>query len=165
MAATKYQYETSPRKVYEETKKNSKKKVHAVKNVQRQEVKVSAEQRKKQVKITMAIIAAFITLLTISYRNSQINEQFAKVQDLKKDLATLQKENEQLKVSIENGQNANNIEKEAKEKLGMKKLTSKQTVYISLPKEDYVETASTNIVIEQEPKWYEKIINKIFNKE
>ncbi|MBQ3415439.1 MAG: cell division protein FtsL [Clostridia bacterium] len=168
MAVTKYQYGTSPRKVYEENKKapkEHKKKMHVVKDIQRQDIKVSAEQRKKQVKITLAIIAAFITLLTISYRNSQINEQFSKVQNLKKDLATLQKENEQLKVSIENGQNANNIEKEAKEKLGMKKLTSKQTVYVSLPKEDYVETASTTVVIEQHEEWYEKILNKIFNKE
>ena len=166
MASTKYQYGTSARKLDIESKNKKStvnKKIHVVKDVPRQEIKVSAEQRKKQLKITLVIIAAFVTLLTISYRNSQINEQFSHVQSLKKDLSNLQKENEQLKVSIENGQNANNLEREAKEKLGMQKLTSKQTVYISLPKEDYVETSSPTIVIEEEENWFEKIINKIFN--
>ena len=65
-------------------------------------------------------------LLTISYRNSQINESFNEVQNLKKQLATLEKENEQTKVSIENSQNLSFIEQEAKTKLGMQKI-NKQT--------------------------------------
>ena len=52
----------------------------------------------------------FALLLTISYRNSQINEKFNNVQTLKRELSTLQKENEQLKVSIANGLNNNYIE-------------------------------------------------------
>ena len=103
-------------------------------------------------------------LLTISYRNSQINEKFNNVQTLKKQLSVLQKENEQLKVTIENGENLNNIEKEAKEKLGMQKLTNKQTVYVNLPKKDYVESPSEKVVIEQNDNWLTKIVNKIFNK-
>ena len=168
MASVKYQYGTSPRKIDIETKNNkvtTKKKMHVVKDVPRQEIKVSSEQRKKQVKISLAIVVAFVTLLTISYRNSQINEKFSHVQSLKKDLAILQKENEQLKVSIENGQNANNIEKEAKEKLGMQKLTSKQTIYVSIPKEDYVETSSDTVIIQNEENWFEKLVNKFLGKE
>ncbi len=42
----------------------------------------------------------------------------------------LQKENEQLKVNIENSLNLNNIEKAAKEKLGMKKLDNNQKTYM-----------------------------------
>ncbi len=67
-------------------------------------------------------------------------------------MAAIQKENEQLKVSIENSLNMSNIEKVAKEELGMVKLTSKQTVYISLPKKDYVESASEKVVIEEQKK-------------
>ena len=54
-------------------------------------------------------------LLTISYRNSQINEKFNEVQDLKEQLASLEKENQQLEVTIQNSLNLNNIEKQAKE--------------------------------------------------
>ena len=35
----------------------------------------------------------FALLLTISYRNSQINEKFTEVQSLKKELSALEKEN------------------------------------------------------------------------
>lgn len=167
MAVARYQYGTSPRKIQPErktTKKTAKNKIHVVKEVQRQEVKVSLEQRKKQIKVTIFIVAAFLTLLTISYRNSKINEEFAQVQNLKKELTAVQKENEQLKVSIENGQNSNNIEKEAKEKLGMQKLTNKQTVYVSLPKTDYVEAPAETVVIEQETNWFQQLVNNIFNK-
>ena len=55
-------------------------------------------------------------------------------------MSSLEKENEQLKVNIENSVNLNNIEQAAKEKLGMQKLTNKQAVYVSLPKKDYIES-------------------------
>ena len=58
----------------------------------------------------------------------------------------------------------NNIEKIAKEKLGMQKLTNKQTLYVSLPKKDYVESASEKVVIEKEQNWFKNFVNKIFNK-
>ena len=106
----------------------------------------------------------FVLLLTISYRNSQINEKFNQVQTLKRELSSLKKENEQLEVSIENSVNLNTIEKQAKEKLGMQKLTNKQTVYVSLPKKDYVESASEEVVIEKEKNWFEKFVDKIFNR-
>lgn len=86
------------------------------------------------------------------------------MQSLKKELSSLQKENEQLKVNIANGLNLANIEKLAKEKLGMQKLTNKQIVYVSLPKKDYVESASEKVVIKDQTNWFEKLVNKIFNK-
>ena len=52
----------------------------------------------------------------------------------------------------------------AKEKLGMQKLTNKQTVYVSLPKKDYVESASEKVVIEKDKNWFEKFVDKIFNR-
>ena len=57
-----------------------------------------------------------------------------------------------------------NIEKVAKEELGMVKLTNKQTVYISLPKKDYVESASEKVVIQEEKSWIQQLIDKILNK-
>ena len=165
MSRNGYQYTTSPRKLepdYKQTRR--KKKLKVVEDVPRQKVEISKEQRKKQRKITLFVIAIFGVLLTISYRNSQINEEFTEVQNLKQELASLQKENEQTKVSIENGLNLTNIEKIAKEKLGMQKLTNKQTIYVSLPKKDYVESASEEVIIEENENWFQKFIDKILNR-
>lgn len=167
MARSKYEYGTSPRKLEPETPKKKqakKKKLKVVEDLPRQDVKISKEQKKRQTKLTLVVIGIFILLLTISYRNSQINEKFNEVQNLKRELSSLQKENEQLKVSIENSLNLNTIEKQAKEKLGMQKLTNKQTVYVSLPKKDYVESASEEVVIEKEKNWFEQLVDRIFNR-
>lgn len=167
MVQERYQYGTSPRKIdpdyNREVKKTQKKKqLKIVEELPRQQIKVSKEQRKIQIKMTFTVAALFLLLLTISCRNSQIDRQFNEIQEQKKQLAALQKENEQLKVSIENSLNLNNIEKVAREELGMQKLSSKQTVYITLPKKDYVESASEKVVIE-EKSWWEEMMDKILN--
>lgn len=162
-----YEFSTSPRKLEPELnpkRHKQRKKLRVIEDLPRQEIKISKAQKRKQTKLTLIVIAIFALLLTISYRNSQINEKFTQVQSQKKELASLQKENEQLKVNIANGLNLNNIEKIAKEKLGMQKLTNKQTLYVSLPKKDYVESASEKVVIEKEKNWFENFVNKIFNK-
>lgn len=168
MGQNSYQYGTSPRKIepdYNVTEKKvpKKRQLKVVENVPRQQVKVSKEQRKVQLRMTVTVAGIFLLLLTISCRNSQIDRQFNKIQEQKKQLAVLQKENEQLKVSIENSLNLNNIEKVAREELGMQKLTSKQTVYVTLPKKDYVESASEKVVIEEEKSWWEELADKILN--
>jgi len=43
-------------------------------------------------------------------------------------------------------------------------LTNKQTIYIALPKKDYVESATEEVIKEEEKNWFEQIINKILNK-
>ena len=162
-----YEFSTSPRKLEPELnpkRHKQRKKLRVIEDLPRQEIKISKAQKRKQTKLTLVVIAIFALLLTISYRNSQINEKFTQVQSQKKELASLQKENEQLKVNIANGLNLNTIEKIAKEKLGMQKLTNKQTLYVSLPKKDYVESASEKVVIEKEQNWFENFVNKIFNK-
>lgn len=167
MSRTGYQYETSPRKLEPNTQRKGKKKrgnLKIVDDLPRQEVKITKEQKRRQIKLTLLVVGIFALLLTISYRNSQINEKFSQVQSLKRELSAIEKENEQLKVSIENGLNLNTIEKLAKEKLGMQKLTNKQTVYVTLPKKDYVESASEEVVIEKEKSWFEQVVDKIFNR-
>ena len=167
MGTNRYEYTTSPRKLepnHTRKKQTKRKPLKVVKDIPRQDVKLSKEQKKKQTRLTLTVISIFVLLLTISYRNSQINEKFTEVQTLKKELSSLQKENQQLKVNIENSVNTNTIEKLAKEKLGMQKLTNKQTVYINLPKKDYVESASEEVVIEEEKSWFEQIVDKIFNR-
>ncbi len=162
-----YEYGTSPRKLEPDVQKKKqpqKKKLKIVEDLPKQDVKISKQQKKRQTKMTLLVMAIFAVLLTISYRNSQINEKFDHVQNLKKELSSIQKENEQLEVSIQNSVNYNTIEKLAKEKLGMQKLTNKQTVYVALPKKDYVEPVSEEVVMEDEKNWLEQIIDKIFHK-
>ena len=165
MVRNTYQYKKKKKKIEPEYKPNrQKRKLKVVEDVPRQKIQISKEQKKKQIKITLFVIAIFGILLTISYRNSQINEKFTEVQNLKQELASLQKENEQTKVSIQNGLNLTNIEKLAKEKKKKKKLTNKQTIYVSLPKKDYVESASEEVVIEDNQNWFQKLIDKILNR-
>ena len=163
---TRYQYETSPRKLESDYKTEKKRQnIRIVKDLPKQEVKISKEQKRKHRKATLLVLAIFALLLTISYRNTQINEKFNEMQNLKTELASLQKENEQLQVTIENSLNFSNIEKQAKEKLGMQKLTNKQTVYVSLPKKDYIEPATEKVEISDNNKnWFEKFVDKIFNR-
>lgn len=166
MARSRYEYSTSPRKLqpeYNPKKRNKKNTLKVVKDLPRQEVKMTKEQIKRRKNIALIVVAIFVVLLTVSYRNSQINEKFSQVQKLKKELSSIQKENEQLKVNIENSLNLNNVEKIAKEKLGMQKLTNRQTLYVSLPKRDYIEAASEEVKKEEEKNWFQKIVDSLFN--
>ncbi|HOZ54863.1 MAG TPA: hypothetical protein PK993_02295 [Clostridia bacterium] len=113
---------------------------------------------KPRVKLLFLVAAGFSVLFIISYRNSIINETFSKKESLKNELSSVQKTNEQLQVSIENSLNLNNVEKEAKERVGMQKLTNSQKVYVSLEKKDYVESATEEIIIEEQGN----IINQLF---
>ena len=164
MARSGYQYETSPRKL-EPDYRPQRKKAKTVKKKSKGNAKISKKEKSKRVKQTVTVVALFVVLVAISYRNSEINESFSKVQSLKTELAAIQKENEQLEVNIENSLNLNNIEQIAKEKLGMQKLTNRQTVYIELPKKDYVKPATENIILPEENNWFAEFINKIFNRQ
>ena len=164
MARSRYEYGTNPRKLQPEVERRKqvqKKRIRVIEDLPKQDVRISNKQKKEHMKLTFAVVSIFVILLAISYRNSQINEKFNQLQTLKRELSTMQKENEQLEVSIQNSVNLNTIEKLAKEKLGMQKLTNKQTMYVTLPKKDYVESASEEVEMEEEKNWLEQFIEKI----
>ena len=75
----------------------------------------------------------------------------------------LTKENEQLKANIESSLNLNNVEKTAIETFGMTKLDNGRTVYINIPKQDYVQSATEEVVIEENDNWFDKVTNWITN--
>ena len=162
---SRYQYETSPRKLqpeYRPEKKKYPKKSTARKTAKPK--KVTAKQTNGQIKMMAYVAIGFMILFAISYRNSIINEKFSEIKTLKSDLSAIQKENEQLEVNIENGLNLQTVEQSAKEMLGMQKLDKAQTVYINLPKQDYVEPATEEILKEENINIWEKIINFITGK-
>jgi len=184
-----YQYETSPRKLEPEysprpskkpsqkprkkssnnSKKTSNQKSNNDKNktqLKKTNLQIKKEKelehKKARAKLIIYMLILFAAFFIITYRNSQIDESFMKVKSMQADLALLQKENEQLKVSIENSFNLSAIEQQAKEQLGMQKLDDSQKEYISLPKRDFVEPVGEKIIIEED-NWYKKLLRIITN--
>ena len=114
---SKYQYETSPRKLepeYTPVKNQYKKKKTTARKVQTTNKNKVNEIKKRKMRVIKYIAIGFLIIFGISLRNSQIDENFAKIQDLKSELAEVEKQNAQLEVAIENGMNLNNLEQEAK---------------------------------------------------
>ena len=137
-----YQYDTNPRKLkpdYTLPRKNQK-------QYSKSKEKTNMKKRTKND--------------NLSEKNKNTKE---KMQDAKNQIATIEKENDQLEINIQNSVNLQTIEQAAKEKLGMQKLTSKQTVQINLPKKDYTEPRTEQVIIEQNQNWFDKIIEKIKN--
>lgn len=158
----KYQYETSPRKLqpeYEQIKKKYPKKSTLKKK------KVSSKKQKKEKlkhkKATMYVTIGFLLLFTISYRNALISQNYSDIKTKETELLAMQKQNEQLEVSIETSLNLQNIEKSAQEMLGMQKISNAQTVYVELPREDYIEPATEEIENSKEDNWLTEIWNMI----
>ena len=165
---SRYQYETSPRKIepeYRTTKKKYPKKSTAKKNNNPKRKVNTKTESKVQLKVKAIIYVGifFSILFAISYRNTVISEKYSQIKDLKSNLAIIEKENEQLEVNIESKTNLGNIEKEAKDKLGMQKLDDKQTVYVELNKQDYIESATEDVKINNSQNIFQKIINSIKN--
>ncbi len=156
-----YQYETSPRKLQPEYDIPRNKKV-VKKQIKKQAKKTAKKHLKPNVKAIIYVAIGFSVLFTIGYRNSLITVTFNKKEALKKDLGVIQKENEQLRVEIEQSLNLTNIEQTAKDTLGMQKLDNSQKKYINLPKKDYIEPAVEEVQMDEDGNWLNNIIQSIF---
>jgi len=161
----KYQYETSPRKLEPDytpvrKKRIPKKSTTRKKAVSKKSAATVVKGRKR--KAVAYIIIGFAILFAISYRSSQIDENFARIQGLREQLSELEKESTQLEIAIASSTNLGNIEQQARELLGMQNLNSNQIVYVSLPKSDHIEPASEVVVIES-PSLPRRIMNTISN--
>ena len=169
-----YEYGATPRKLEPEygprkTKKSKEEFEKQIKINEKQKKEAMKMEKKKHNKNVALVAAIFLILLTISYRSSQINERFNEIQNSKEKLASIQKTNGQLEVSIESSLNLSNVKNAAKDKLGMQELDNGQKVYVTLDKKDYVEGSTENIDITSDSDkssdtWYKKIINKILGK-
>ena len=171
---TTYEYGATPRKLEPEygprkTKKSKEEFEKQIKINEKQKKEAMKMEKKKHNKNVALVAAIFLILLTISYRSSLINERFNEIQNSKEKLASIQKTNGQLEVSIESSLNLSNVKNAAKDKLGMQELDNGQKVYVTLDKKDYVEGSTENIDITSDSDkssdtWYKKIINKILGK-
>ena len=159
----RYQYETSPRKLqpdYTPVKKRYPKKSTAKKQNVKTQVK-KQEVKNANIKIIFYIAAVFAVLFAVSYRNALITQTYSQIKNLKSELAQVEKENKQIEINIESQTNLGAIEEKAKNELGLKKLDDSQIVYVSLDKQDYVESSMQEVKIEDDLNWFESIINKM----
>ena len=152
----RYQYETSPRKLQPSQDYRNKKK----NNSNKKKSNVHKKAKVNNSKIILAIGIAFVILFAISYRNALIAQKYNELKGLKTKLAEIEKENKQIEVNIESKTNLGTIEEKASKELGLKKLDSSQTLYVSLDKQDYVESSVEKVKLQDE-SWFNKIINKI----
>ena len=145
-----YEYGATPRKLEPEygprkTKKSKEEFEKQIKINEKQKKEAMKMEKKKHNKNVALVAAIFLILLTISYRSSLINERFNEIQNSKEKLASIQKTNGQLEVSIESSLNLSNVKNAAKDKLGMQELDNGQKVYVTLDKKDYVEGSTNSI--------------------
>ena len=152
----KYQYETSPRKVKTDYEIPNRKKKNSVDINKQQTKKNNAKKTIKKSKIIFYVIIGFAMFFTISYRNAMIDIKYAKIKELKTELATIQKENEQLEANVEQALNLKTVQEEAKNNLGMKTLSTDQIEYINLSKKDHIESSTQ---IEEEKNYLEKVVS------
>lgn len=116
------------------------------------------ERKKKNARIIFWAIIIAIFSIIICYRYAIINIKFKEKEDLKDKLSQVQKQNERLQVDIEKQTNIQDIEAQAEQTLGMKKLDESQKVYINLDKKDYTKTSVSKNNTE---KWYQKFLSKL----
>ncbi len=162
-----YQYDTSPRKYKttytDEPIKNKTQKS----NIKKQKIakKKAAVQKANRVakrKIVLYSFVCFFILFGLIMLRAQVNQSFNQIQRLKAQSIELKKENDQLQIGIQNELNISNIEEQAKETLGMQKLTPGQTRYVNLSKKDYVAPSIQTVKIVEE-SIFTKISNFIKN--
>lgn len=170
MARSNYQYGTSPRKLQPEYRpsrrkineeEEKRKKEEQIKKAKQKRIELKEQKRRYHINI-MIIVGVFIVLFAISYRNSLITEKFNYIQEQKSMLALLEKSNAQLEVSIEESVSLSNVEKEAKERLGMQKLDNSQKVYVNLDKKDYTESVKEEITVDENSNWFMDFFSEIF---
>ena len=113
-------------------------------------------------KIVIAFSIIFVLLFLIMYRNPKISESFAEINKIKNEISRVEKDNNQLEVEIQSSLNLYNVEQSAKDLLGMQKLTNSQTIYITLPKKDYIEASVEGVEIEK-TSIFDKIKNKFID--
>lgn len=166
MANRNYQYETSPRKYEPEyndkSKRKKAKKAKTSKKVASKKY-TKLENFKFKFMCILNAVALLSVIFIISSRSALITQSFAEIQSLKTKISEIKKENDQLEINIQNSLNLNSIEQTAKDMLGMQKLTNKQTIYLSLPKKDYIEPSTEKVILEEETTIIQKICEFIAN--
>lgn len=111
----------------------------------------------------ITIITAFAMLMVMTYRFNIISEKNLVSQQLKADLESAEANLLAAKIAVEQNTDLDYIESYAKQKLGMQKPTSSQTVYVDTSNITQVLEANKNLnVIESIASKIKSIFNNVF---
>lgn len=152
-----YEHGTSPRKydVDYNVKPKTKTKAKPKKTIKKASKRKTALEHYGYIILGTILLFAFL----VSFRSSQIEERNVQIQAEKREIEKLKNENAQLNMDLQKTLSLTNIEKQAKEKLGMQKLQSNQIRYVKLDKQDYIEPVSISKIEEKSESFFRKIIN------
>lgn len=94
--------------------------------------------------VAMACVVAIVGAVIIVYIHQfvQISTTNYEINQLKKEVAAIQEENDTIRLQILQNKNLKRIEQEAREKLGMIDPSQKETCYIPVQKKSTVEAVS-----------------------
>jgi cell division protein FtsL len=159
----KPEYDVPPKKSQNKSKKNNKVKKAEIKSKKIKDKIKAKEVKTAKINFTILTVIAVGCILFTMYRSVKINEAFTEVQTLSKTVSALEKENSQISVNIQNSLNLNNIENIASSTLGMQKLSSKQTIYITLDTKDYTEVSRNNSQSTKNEGFFEKLWNSFID--
>jgi cell division protein FtsB len=145
---------TARKKAYLETpeQKNNIKRRYG-KNKKRAQQK--ANQAENRALIMISIIFVFSMIMLITYRYNVISEKNLVTQNLKSELETAESNLLAAKIAVEQDTNLDYIEAYAKQKLGMQKPTSSQTIYVDTSNITQVVEVNENLSV------IENIVNKV----
>lgn len=154
----RYEYGTSPRKYsrdYTEqkdirTNQKPKQKVNSKKQITKK------NSLNTYLYFGFALIIAFAFLVSI--RSSKIEQRNVQIQAEKKEIEQIKNENIDLNTNLQKALSLTNIEKQAKDKLGMQKLKNSQIRYVKLDKQDYIEPVSVTRIDEKKESLWSKIV-------
>lgn len=152
-----YEHGTSPRK-YDldyDVKPKTRTKAKPKKTVKKAVKQKTALNRYGYIILGTILFFAFL----VSFRSSQIEQRNVEIKAEKKQIEQLKNENAQLNMDLQKTFSLTNIEKQAKEKLGMQKLDSSQIRYVKLDKQDYIEPVSITRIEDTSTSFFRKIIN------
>ena len=102
--------------------------------------KIKMRKRKMALYLSVFLLAMFIIIM----RNVAINDLHSDITAQTEKLEDLRVENEQMRLNIENMTDKTKIREYAESNLGLKKVTSAQTVYLNPAKGSYMQNVAEN---------------------
>lgn len=118
---------------------------------------------KINVKTVLAVLIIISLTFIILYRESMLDIKAKEIKSLKESNKKIEKENSQIELSFQSALSLNNIEKSASEKLGMKKQSKDNTVYLKIDVEDFIEPVVVTKIESEDKSFFKKIYNNILD--
>lgn len=114
-------------------------------------------KKNDNIKLFIGIVLLFIFAFLILYRESLLDSKVKNINKVKEEIKKIDKENSQIELGFQSKVSLNNIEKEAETRLGMKKQSKDNTVYIKLDVEDFIDPVVITKIEEEDNSIIKKI--------